>query len=224
MVKHEKLSLVGLEINKSLWFNFCWSRKLAGGLSVCQSLVNYIVVLIMFRETKFKAALSGLFQNFRQNRSLDGRYRCSDDLRDNETIASPFQSSLHVNFSFAMKPKLPKRVLHSFVCFFKLVLSSFACFLRRCGCAELVRSFTMQNNSCSDMRRMCLKNLRFDGKSETNRRRQAPYRGSLFWMMQSCYLVPRPFMFKLTLERHLSKDPDFCVQSKFTNLITNSFF
>ena len=42
MVKHEKLSLVGLEINKSLWFNFWWSRKLAGGLSVCQSLVNYI--------------------------------------------------------------------------------------------------------------------------------------------------------------------------------------
>lgn len=32
MVKHEKLSLVGLEINKSLWFNFWWSRKLAGGL------------------------------------------------------------------------------------------------------------------------------------------------------------------------------------------------
>ena len=43
-------------------------------------------------------------------------------------------------------------------------------------------------------------------------------------MMQSCYLVPRPFMFKLTLERDLSKDPDFCVQAKFTNLMTNSFF
>ena len=83
-------------------------------MSVSQSLVNYYVVIIMFRETKFKAALSGLFQNFRQNRSLDGRYRCSDDRRDNETIASPFLSSLRVNVSFAMKAKLPKRVLHSF--------------------------------------------------------------------------------------------------------------
>ena len=83
-------------------------------MSVCQSLVNYFVVIIMFRETKFKAALSGLFQNFRQNRSLGGRYRCSDDLRDNETIASPFLSSLHENVSCAMKAKLPKLVLHSF--------------------------------------------------------------------------------------------------------------
>ena len=104
------------------------------------------------------------------------------------------------------------------------MLSWFACFLRRCGCAELVRSITTQNNSCTDMRRMCLKNRRFDGKSETSRRRQAPYGGSLFWMMQSCYLVPRPFIFKFTLERDLIKNPDFCVQSKFTNLITNSFF
>ena len=111
-----------------------------------------------------------------------------------------------------------------FVCFFKLVLSWFACFLRRCGCVELVRSIRAQNNSCTDMRRMCLKNRRFDGKSETNRRRQEPYRGSLFWMMQSCYLLPRPSMFKLTLERDLIKNPDFCVQAKFTNLITNSFF
>ena len=105
-----------------------------------------------------------------------------------------------------------------FVCFFKLVLSWFACFPRRRSCAELVRSIRTQNNSCTDMRRMCLKNRRFDGIDVRRRHTEA------HWMMQSCYLVPRPFMFKLTLERDLSKNPDFCVQSKFTNLITNSFF
>ena len=31
-------------------------------------------------------------------------------------------------------------------------------------------------------------------------------------------------MFKLSLERDLGKNPDFCVRAKFTNLITNSFF
>lgn len=112
-----------------------------------------------------------------------------------------------------------------FVCFFKLALSWFACFLRRCGCAELVRSVTTQNNSCTDMRRMCLKNRRFDRKSET--KSASAGTKQRLTVLDDAVMLSRTKTFHVqtyTRERSEGKNPDLSVRAKFTNLITYIFF
>jgi len=112
-----------------------------------------------------------------------------------------------------------------FVCFFKLALSWFACFLRLWGCAELVRSVTTQNNSCTDMRRMCLKNRRFDRKSET--KSTSAGTKQRLTVLDDAVMLSRTKTFHVqtyTRKRSVGKNPDFSVRAKFTNLITYSFF